>query len=87
LGASCSGARAGLAHCRNTCFSVSLSAALARRTDANTAACACTAFTPSSHNSSPSSSTRYANRECPLGTSASRCFGKDRGTSSLSISP
>jgi len=37
----------------NTCSSVSLSAALACRTDAYTAACGCTASTPVSHNPSP----------------------------------
>ena len=86
LDASCSGARPILAHClQYTCSSVSLSAALACRTDANTAAYACTASTPSSHNSSLSSSTRCAGRGCPLGTSASRCISKDRGMSSSSM--
>jgi len=37
----------------NTCSSVSLSDALICRTNANTAACACTASTPTSHKSSP----------------------------------
>jgi len=41
----------------NTCSSVSLSDALICRTNANTAACACTASTPSPNNSSLSSST------------------------------
>jgi hypothetical protein len=54
----------------NTCAFVSLPAALACRTDAITAACACTASTPLSHNSYPSSATCCAGRGCPLGISA-----------------